>query len=104
MEKSNPIKWSWTSEAVEIFLKYITEFKTKCLFNGVDFEADLFTMYAEIRRWMVVDFPEDFCPEIVQEPGKELKDMNMNSTEKSWLSPSAPNSIIAMALGTRLCM
>ena len=29
VEKSNPIKWSWTSEAVEIFLKYITEFKTK---------------------------------------------------------------------------
>ena len=64
-------------------------------------------MYAEIRRYMVVDFPEDFCPEIVQEPAKELKDMNMNSTEKtekSWLSPSAPNSIIAIALGTRLCM
>ena len=25
-----PKKWSWTSEAVEILLKYIKEFKTKC--------------------------------------------------------------------------
>ena len=26
-------KWSWTLEAVEILLKYITEFKTKCEFE-----------------------------------------------------------------------
>ena len=41
-------------EAVEILLKYIKEFKTKCEFNGVDFEADLYlsTMYTEIRRCM----------------------------------------------------
>ena len=38
----------------------------------MDFEADLSTMYAEIRRCMAVDFPEDFDPEIVQDPGKEL--------------------------------
>ena len=44
-----PKKWSWTSEAVDIFLKYIAEFKTKCEFNGEDFEADLSTTYAEIR-------------------------------------------------------
>ena len=66
---------------MEIFLKYITEFKTKCEFNGVDFEADLSTMYAEMRRCMVVDFPEDFRPEIVQEPEKELKNMNSEECE-----------------------
>ena len=47
----------------------------------MDFEADLSTMYAEMGRCMVVDFPEDFCPEIVQEPGKELKDMNSEEYE-----------------------
>ena len=66
---------------MEIFLKYITVFKTKCEFSGVDFEADLSTMYAEIHRCMAVDFPEEFCPEIVQEPGKELKDINNKEYE-----------------------
>ena len=66
---------------MEILLKYITEFKTKCEFNGVDFEADLSTTYAEIRRCMAVGFPEDFCPEIVKESGKELKDMNSEEYE-----------------------
>ena len=42
----------------------------------MDFEADLSAMYKEIRRYMAVDFPEDLGPEIVQEPGKELQDMN----------------------------
>ena len=47
----------------------------------MDFKADLSTMYAEIHSCMAVDFPEDFCPEIVQEPGKELKDMNCKEYE-----------------------
>ena len=127
-----PKKWSWTSEAVEILLKYIKEFQTKCEFNGVNFEADLSTMCAEIRRCMAADFPEDFGHDIVQEPGKELRDMNSEEYEfyrkeleeqkrqirngyqriilvvlylaTVQLSPSALNSIIAIALGTRLCM
>lgn len=45
---------------MEILLKYLKEFKTKCEFNGVDFEADVSTIYAEIRRCMAMDFPEDF--------------------------------------------
>ena len=32
-------KWAWTSEAVELLLKYTKEYKTKCGFNGVDFEG-----------------------------------------------------------------
>ena len=66
-----PKKWSWTSEAVEILLKCIQEFKTKCECNGVDFEPNLSIMYTEIRRCMAVYFPEDFGPEIVQEPGSD---------------------------------
>ena len=64
----------------EILLKYINKMKTRCKFNGVDFEADLSTMYTEIPRCMAVDFPEDFGPEIVQ-PGKELQDMNSKEYE-----------------------
>lgn len=92
---------------MEILLKYITEFKTKCEFNGVDFEPDLSTMYAEIRQYMVVDFPEDFFPEIVQEPGKELKDMNSEEYEcyRRQLVVSLDAKFnIAIALGPRLCM
>ena len=69
-------KWSWTSEAVEILQKYIKEFKTKCEFYGVDFEADLSTLCSEIRRCMAAAFPVVFGPDIVLEPGKEHKDMN----------------------------
>ena len=47
----------------------------------MDFKADLSKMYAEIRRCMAVDFPEDFSPDIIQEPGKELKDMNSQEYE-----------------------
>ena len=73
-------------------------------------------MYTEIRQCMTVDFPEDFGPEIVQEPGKELQDMGTARNTclsailvvlylaTTQLPPSAPNWIIAIALGTRLCM
>ena len=66
---------------VETLLEYIKEFKTKCKFNGVDFEANLSAMYTEICQCMAVDFPEDFGPEIVHEPGKELQDMNNEEYE-----------------------
>ena len=52
----------------------ITEFKTKCEFNGVDFEADLSTMYAEMRRCIVVDFPEKiFAPKLFSSREKNLR-------------------------------
>ena len=76
-----PKKWSWTLEAVEILLKYIKELKSKCEFNDMDCEASLSTMYTEIGLCMVVAFPEDFGPEIVQELRKELQDMNSEEYE-----------------------
>ena len=86
---------------------YIKEFKTKCEFKGVDVEADLSTMYTEICRCMVVDFPEDLGPKIVQEPEKDkilrLSTILVNLyLATAQVSPSVPNSIIAIALGTRL--
>ena len=38
-------------------------YNTKCEFNGVDFEADLWGMYTEVRRCLAVDFPHVFGPE-----------------------------------------
>ena len=75
-----PKKWSWTSKVVEILLMYI-----------------LSTMYAEIRRCMALDFPEDFGHDIVEEPGKELTDINSEEYEfyqKSWKSRRGTSQII----------
>ena len=77
------------------------EFKTKCLINSVDFEADLSTMYAEIRRCMTLDFPEDFGHVIVDKPGKELTDINSEEYEfyqKSWKSRRGKSEIILIVL------
>ena len=74
-------RWAWTPEAVEVLLKYIKEYKTRCEFNGVDFEADLASMYTEVRRCMAIDYAGDFGPESVLEPGGELKDMDSEEYE-----------------------
>lgn len=74
-------KWAWTAEAVELLLNYIKEYKSKCEFNGVDFEADLLSMYTEVRRCLAVDFPNDFGPEFCHDPGKDLKDMDNEGYE-----------------------
>jgi len=65
-------KWAPTPDAIEILLKYIKEYKTKCEFNGVNFKADLSGMYTEVRWCSAVDFPHNFGPESCQERGKEL--------------------------------
>ena len=49
-------KQAWTPKAVDVLLKYIKEYKAKCEFSGVDFEADLSGMYTEVRRCLAVDF------------------------------------------------
>ncbi|CAH3197000.1 unnamed protein product [Porites evermanni] len=79
--KKCPKNKVWTSEQVELVLRYIKDYKTKCDFNGIDFEADLASMYTEIRRCMAVDFPDDFGPEVVTEPTKSLKEMSEEQYE-----------------------
>ena len=74
-------KQAWTPKAVDVLLKYIKEYKTKCKFSGVDFEADLSGMYTEVRRCLAVDFPHNFGPESCHDPGKELKDMDSEEYE-----------------------
>jgi len=80
---------------------YIKEFKTKCLINSIDFEADLSTIYAEIRTCMALDFSEDFGHDIVEEPGKERTDINSEEYEfyqKSWKSRRGKSQIILIVL------
>jgi len=56
-------------EALEVLLKYIKEYKTKCDFNGIDFKADLSGMYTEVCRGLAVDFSHDFGPDSCHDPG-----------------------------------
>ena len=82
----------------------------------MDFEADLSAIYKEIRRYMAVDFPEDLGPKNCSGAGKSTPGCEQRGILRlsailvvfylatAQLSPSAPNSIIAIALGTILCM
>ena len=79
--KKNPKNKAWSADQVELLLRYLKDFKTKCDFNGIDFEADLASMYTEIRRCMAADFPEEFGPEVVTEPIKPLKEMSEKEYE-----------------------
>ena len=60
---------------MELLLRLIKEYKTKCEFNGIDFEADTQSMYTEIRRSMGKYFPEYFGLEAITEPDKDLRIM-----------------------------
>lgn len=87
-------KRAWTPEVVEVLLKYIKEYKTKCEFNGVDFEADLSGMYTEVRRCLAVDFLQDFGPESCQDPGKEFKDMDSEEYDQRFY----PSNLLGIQL------
>ena len=65
-----------------MLLKYVKEFKTQCEYNATDFEADLASLYTEGHRCMAIDYPEDFDPERVSEPGKDIKDMDASEYEE----------------------
>ena len=43
-------KFAWTDDKVEDLLKYINDYKTNCDFKGIDFEADLASLYAAVRK------------------------------------------------------
>ena len=60
---------------MEVLLRYIKERKSICDFKGIDFEADLATMYTEVRKCMARDNALDFGPLQVSDPKTEIKDM-----------------------------
>ena len=43
-------KWVWSDDKVEGMLKFVREYKSTCDFQGIDFEADLQSLYTEVRR------------------------------------------------------
>ena len=77
-----PKKFALSPEVAEVLLKYVKEFKTQCEYKAIDFEADLASLYTEVRRCMAIDFPEGFGPESVSEPGKDIKDMDASEYEE----------------------
>ena len=68
--KSKPAdkRFQWNAELVELLLRLTKEYKTKCDFNGIDFEADGQQMYTDIRRSLERDFPDEFGREEISEP------------------------------------
>ena len=60
-------KWSWSAELVEKLLIYVKEYKTQCEFNGIDFEADLQSLYTEVRSCMATEDPCEFGPQALSE-------------------------------------
>lgn len=74
-------KWSWSAELVEKLLRYCKEFKTQCKYRGIDFEADLQSMYTEIRLCMSTEDSAEFGPKDAGESVKNLKDMEEDEQE-----------------------
>ena len=75
-------RFSWSPELVELLLRLTKQYKTKCDFNGHDFEADTQQMYTEIRRSMGRDFPDDFGLEEISEPDKDLRSMESDEYDR----------------------
>ena len=80
-KKASAKRFSWTVEKLEDLLSYIKEYKSNCDFKGIDFEADLASMYTEVRKCMSRDYTDDFGPEMVSDPEIDLKDMNKDQYE-----------------------
>lgn len=50
-------KLPWTPETVELLLRYIKDYKTKCVFGGVDFQAMTSGFRDFIGRHSSIDNP-----------------------------------------------
>ena len=50
------------------------EYKSKCEFKSVDFEADLQSLYTEVRRCMANLYPDDFGAPSLTETEMSIKE------------------------------
>ena len=67
-------KWVWSNDKVEEKLKFVREYKLTCDFQGIDFEADLQSLYTELRRCMASLYPDDFgTPSLITETETSIK-------------------------------
>ena len=53
-----------------------------CDFKRIDFEADLASMYTEVRMCMARNYAFDFGPEKVSAPERDIKDMGKEEYDK----------------------
>lgn len=74
-------KWVWSDDKVEEMLKFLREYKSTCDFQGVDFEADLQSLYTEVRRCMASLYPDDFGTPSLTETETSIKDMDKEECE-----------------------
>jgi len=56
VKEKKQTKWGRSLE----MLKFMQEYKSTCDFNGIDFEADLQSLYTDVRRCMASLYPDDF--------------------------------------------
>ena len=62
-------------------LKFVQEYKSICDFRGIDFEADLQSLYTEVRRCMAGLYPDDFRTPSLAKAGTSIKDMDKEEYE-----------------------
>ena len=77
-------KRSWNNTKVTAPLDYLSLqklYKTKCEFNGIDFQVDLQCMYTELRHNVAADFPKDFGVESLTESDMSIKYMDSDQYE-----------------------
>ena len=74
-------KWVWSDDKVEEMLKFVREYKSTCDFQGIDFEADLQSLYTEVRRCMASLYPDDFGTPSLTETETSIKDMGKEEYE-----------------------
>ena len=80
-QSSHSKRWNWSDSQIEEMLKFVRESKSKCEFSGVDFEADLQSLYTEARRRMGSLYPNAFGAETLTESETSIKDMDKHDYE-----------------------
>ena len=66
-------KWVWSDDKVEGMLKFVEEYKSTYDFQGIDFEADLQSLYTEVRPCMASLYPDDFGTPSLTETETSIK-------------------------------
>lgn len=81
VKEKKKTKWGWSDEHIEAMLKFVREYKSSCDFKGIDFEADLQSLYTEVRRCMASLYPDAFGTPSLTETGTSIKDMDKDEYE-----------------------
>lgn len=58
VKTTNPKRWTWDDDMIEVLLLNIQEYKNIKTFEGIDFEGDLMEMYENIRKMLADTYPE----------------------------------------------